>query len=197
MQLLVAYGADVEELADANALVEVTAFSASLELDDAVERLLQRCNQLQLDLDIVLEQGVANIPSAHLTFRTWHPPDFFASHLGCAVNVALSLLQVALSSQLLSRVAMSSVLMLFSRKAHAQMLQMVVATLRCPSRPPWACAMLSRHSLPLVPILTQRQSLARSSPCALQCICGMQVSGRHWLGTGRLLVALMMICVFR
>lgn len=55
----------MEELADPNALVEVTAFSASLELDDAVERLLQRCNQLQLDLDIVLEQGVAAIRTLH------------------------------------------------------------------------------------------------------------------------------------
>lgn len=60
LQLLVAYGADVEELSDASALVEVTAFSASLELDDAVERLLQRCNQLQLKLDVVLEQGATS-----------------------------------------------------------------------------------------------------------------------------------------
>jgi len=67
--LLVAYGADVEELADANALVEVTAFSASLELDDAVERLLQRCNQLQLELDIVLEQGVKLL--AEVPFRVF------------------------------------------------------------------------------------------------------------------------------
>lgn len=58
MQLLVAYGADVGELADAKALVEVTAFSASLELDDAVERLLERCDHLKLDLNLVLEQGV-------------------------------------------------------------------------------------------------------------------------------------------
>jgi Ankyrin repeat len=57
MQLLVAYGADVSELTDAGALLEISAFSLFLELDDAVSALLQRCNELGVNLDQALAQG--------------------------------------------------------------------------------------------------------------------------------------------
>lgn len=64
VQLLVAYGADVAGMEDHTALLEVSAFSLFLELDDAVSALLQQCNSLNVDLDQPLSQGV---PPRHNT----------------------------------------------------------------------------------------------------------------------------------
>ena len=64
VQLLVAYGADVAGMEDHTALLEVSAFSLFLELDDAVTALLQQCNSLNVDLDQPLSQGV---PPRHVT----------------------------------------------------------------------------------------------------------------------------------
>lgn len=63
VQLLVAYGADVAGMEDPTALLEVSAFSLFLELDDAVTSLLQQCNSLSVDLDQPLSQGAASFLS--------------------------------------------------------------------------------------------------------------------------------------
>ena len=57
VQLLVAYGGDVGEMEDHTALLEVSAFSLFLELDNAVSALLTQCNALGVDLDRPLSQG--------------------------------------------------------------------------------------------------------------------------------------------
>jgi hypothetical protein len=62
VQLLVAYGADVAGIEDPVALLEVSAFSLFLELDDAVSALLQQCNALNVNLDQPLSQGVFLLP---------------------------------------------------------------------------------------------------------------------------------------
>ena len=57
MQLLVAYEADMKELAVHSHALEAFAYAIFLELDEAIERLLQHCCNLSIDIDQTLSQG--------------------------------------------------------------------------------------------------------------------------------------------
>lgn len=57
MQLLVAYEASLVGLTVHSHVLETFAYAIFLELDEAIERLLQHCCDLGIDIDQTLSQG--------------------------------------------------------------------------------------------------------------------------------------------